>query len=380
VSGIATLTHEQAAGLEGFGHKIRVLTIKPDGMAEGDTLDVQRVSINTKPIVRLAGLRKALSAAIDAFQPDFIWCTNYRGFGLPVLLESVRRRIPYGLYLHGTELQTEARNWPRRRLFGKVLHSANCVATNSQNSAGLCQTIYGICPDVITPGVNPPVVDLESAKALRAQWLSGDSCRSESLVLISACRLARGKGLFKTLEALSELPRNIRERITYVIVGSGPEECTLKQRATQLKLVPQVIFTGRVSNDQIATHLAAADIYVQPSQPFGHFIESFGISFLEAQSVGLPCIGTRWGGIPESVREGVTGFLVEPGSTREIKDAILRLAIDEALRSQMGAAGRDWAADNSWGRHIAELNDIICKAAGQYQTDVPCSTNLNLTS
>lgn len=379
VSGIATLTHEQAVGLQRLGHEVRVLTTELTEEAVIDALDVQRVSVAAKPVFRLESLRKALSRSLDAFRPDFIWCTNYRGFGLPVLVEARRRRIPYGIYLHGTELQTEAQGWARRRILTKVLTSASCIVTNSQNSAAICQRLYNSNPVVITPGVHQPDIDRAAAEAIRATWLGCQPHVIVPLVLVSACRLAGGKGLSETLEAINELPADILARLTYVIMGSGPEETALREKARQLNLSARVIFTGPVANNKVATHLAAADIYIQPSQPAGPFLESFGISYLEAQAAGLPCIATSWGGIPEAVRDGETGILVGPGSISQIQRAIIRLTSDEILRTRMGAAAIRWAAQNSWDRHLAQLNETICIAAGCLPPSVPSPAVLNLT-
>jgi phosphatidylinositol alpha-1,6-mannosyltransferase len=88
-------------------------------------------------------------------------------------------------------------------------------------------------------------------------------------------------------------------------------------------------------------------------------VEGFGISIVEASASGLPVIGSRSGGIPEAIRDGETGFLVEPDDPAALAATAIRLLGDEGLRRRMGAAGR--AAVESyynWDRVAADLIGI----------------------
>ncbi len=68
--------------------------------------------------------------------------------------------------------------------------------------------------------------------------------------------------------------------------------------------------------------------------------EGLGSTLLDAMAMGLAVAGTRAGGIPEAVEEGVTGVLVPPGNSEALADAIVRLLGDAAIRTRMGEAGR----------------------------------------
>ena len=86
--------------------------------------------------------------------------------------------------------------------------------------------------------------------------------------------------------------------------------------------------------------MSAADVLCLPS-----YREGFGSVIIEAASVGLPAIASRIYGVTDSVMEGVTGVLHEPGSSEEIAGAMLHLASDERARAQMGEAARRRAHD-----------------------------------
>ena len=76
------------------------------------------------------------------------------------------------------------------------------------------------------------------------------------------------------------------------------------------------------------------DVYTLPS-----YNEGLPGSVLEAMSAGLPCVSTPVGGIPEAVRDGETGYLVEPGDVDGLAQALATLVADETLRLRMGEAG-----------------------------------------
>ena len=99
----------------------------------------------------------------------------------------------------------------------------------------------------------------------------------------------------------------------------------------------------------VETVYAAADVFVCPSD-----FESYGMANLEAMSCGKPVVSTRRGGPSETIVEGVTGFLVDPGDADALAARVLRLLRDETLRQSLGAAGRE---------HVKRLFSIEAEAA-----------------
>ena len=91
-----------------------------------------------------------------------------------------------------------------------------------------------------------------------------------------------------------------------VMVGDGPDRVIAEKEAETLGVSDQTMFLGRV--DAIAPLLAGADLFLLPTER-----ESFGLSALEALACGVPVIGAKAGGLPEVVRDGVTGILRDVG-------------------------------------------------------------------
>jgi hypothetical protein len=102
----------------------------------------------------------------------------------------------------------------------------------------------------------------------------------------------------------------------------------------------RVHFHGAVSDERLARFYAGCDVFVAPS-----LLESFGLIYAEAMQYGKPVVGCRAGGIPELVRDGIDGFVVEPGSVDALEATLDRLMSDPELRERLGRAGRARIAD-----------------------------------
>lgn len=86
-----------------------------------------------------------------------------------------------------------------------------------------------------------------------------------------------------------------------------------------------------VSNE-VPAYMRSADIYIQPSRS-----EGIGLALMEAASASLPLVGTKVGGIPEVVRDGDNGILVESENAEMLAEAISKLLCDTELRQRLGA-------------------------------------------
>jgi len=111
--------------------------------------------------------------------------------------------------------------------------------------------------------------------------------------------------------------------------------------------VRQVIYHSHIRHDAMMQQYHGADVFIQPSV----WDEPFGVPVIEAMAASVPVIASRSGGMPELVRDGVTGSLVARDSANELANAILRLLGDPKLRQSMGEAGRQRALELfSWER------------------------------
>jgi glycosyltransferase involved in cell wall biosynthesis len=141
----------------------------------------------------------------------------------------------------------------------------------------------------------------------------------------------------------------------FIGVGGMPHasyKATIAQLVKDLDLGESLIMTGfREDVSQIVT---ALDVAVLASN-----YEPFGRALVEAMAAGKPVIGTRVGGIPEIIEDGVTGFLVPPGSPEELARAIIRILQDPDLAQRMGAVGRERAETRfSPERYVTQVQQV----------------------
>ena len=118
------------------------------------------------------------------------------------------------------------------------------------------------------------------------------------------------------------------------MVGDGPDRVLLEQRARELGVTRDMVFLGY--QEDVAPFYAAFDALVLPS---GN--EGTPVTVIEALAAELPVVATRVGGVPDVVRDGEDGFLVEAGATDDLAERLGRLARDPALRARMGKKGRE---------------------------------------
>jgi phosphatidylinositol alpha-1,6-mannosyltransferase len=121
----------------------------------------------------------------------------------------------------------------------------------------------------------------------------------------------------------------------------------------------RVVFIPDVTEAELPAVYCAADLYLGVSRRDGRSVEGVGIALAEANASGLPVIAGRSGGIPELVRDGETGLLVDPERTGPLVQAIERLLDNPELARRLGPAGRaDVERYYNWDRVVGELRGI----------------------
>ncbi|MHB1987632.1 MAG: glycosyltransferase family 4 protein [Acidimicrobiales bacterium] len=143
------------------------------------------------------------------------------------------------------------------------------------------------------------------------------------------------KGLVPLLEALAKV-RTERDDAHLVVIGRLKENSRVSEVIERLCLRNEVCFVSGISDDELATWYATAEIAVVPS-----LYEGFSLPAIEAMSCGVPLVATTGGALREVAgRHGETALLVEPNDPGALAAAILRGLDDAELRARVGAAGR----------------------------------------
>jgi glycosyltransferase involved in cell wall biosynthesis len=152
---------------------------------------------------------------------------------------------------------------------------------------------------------------------------------SGETLLVTVGRLEFNKGLDVLADALSRVARPdgplARHGWRWVIVGAGPFKGDLERAVAERGLASHVLFTGRIGDADLHAWYEAATLFVHPTR-----YEGSSLVTLEAMAHRKAVVATRAGGLPDKVRPGVNGWLVDPGDP-----AGLSVTLEDALSDPM---------------------------------------------
>lgn len=134
---------------------------------------------------------------------------------------------------------------------------------------------------------------------------------------------------------------NVFPDAVFIIGGDGLLRPSLESLVNTLGLSQNVIFAGRIPYIDLPYFYSACDVFVIPS-----IVEAFGLVTVEAMACGKPVIGTNVGGIPDTIKNGINGYLVNPKDPKSLAEKIVFLLESPSLAKRMGKKGRRIAEEN----------------------------------
>ncbi len=157
--------------------------------------------------------------------------------------------------------------------------------------------------------------------------------------------MIREKGIYEILAAIEELRKSYK--FVFTFVGDGALLNDVRQEIRELGWEGSVSALGWVSDAEFQHILSSADVFVLPS-----YAEGFPMSLIEAFSKGLPAICSDVGGISDSLRDGVNGYLIPPRQIQPIIEAMKRYLSNPQIIADHSRAALDIVKTN----HMAETN------------------------
>lgn len=225
---------------------------------------------------------------------------------------SAKHALKYVLTEHSSEILNGNLTTERRALAHEVYTDAHCVIAVSEP---LADRILEIAPRANVKVINNLVLD--SVFALKsAQYLNDNAIR-----IASVCSLVAPKRIQLAIQAIAALPDGLRNRVTYDVIGDGPERPILEKQAAAGGI--NAIFHGHQKHLNAMELLSRADLLLHPSS-----YETFGIVIAEAMALGIPAIATRCGG-PQNIINDDTGILVPVDDVTALADALFRVLTDK---------------------------------------------------
>jgi glycosyltransferase involved in cell wall biosynthesis len=303
------------------------------------------------------------------WRPDLILCTHLALGPIAWLLANLRRR-PYWIVVHGIEA------WGYLPFFKRVAlsHADRVIVTSAFSRKQVVKRHHIDSSRILSLPctLDETLLNVEAAGGALCRYLTDD--RRVVLTVARMDASERYKGHDIVLRALLPLVAKI-PRLTYVIVGDGDDRPRVERRTRELGLTEHVVFTGQVSDAELAALYNRSEIFVLPArtvidefQPKG---EGFGIVFLEAMAFGKPVVGPKYGAPTELIRDGENGLLVEPGDTTSVSEALVNLLTNPEMAREMGQAGSDWVRRHySYGSFRERLREILTVKTGRNPTNV----------
>ena len=353
--------HPEAGGAEAFceelaercgakGYDVVVLCARVKGAPSMEQQNGYRIirmggRFTVYPLVLgwLAVHRREVSMVMDS--------ENGIPFFTPLVL---KRSTPVVLLLHHIHQDQFAKYFsPGVALIGRWIERVGCrwvygqraVAAMSNSTASGARSIMRL---------SGPITVIHTG------WttvLKIDNSRLERTInptLVAVGRLVPHKRHEMLIAALASLIK-YDEKVHLHLIGSGPEEHTLKSLAKQLSVTENITFHHGISDLERDELLSSAWMTVNASQG-----EGWGLSIIEANSLGIPALAFNRPGLKDSIQAGETGWLLEDDV--DLAQGI-RLAIEElrdlAFADEISERAREWASQFSWERMVADVLEVF---------------------
>ncbi|HEY5797214.1 MAG TPA: glycosyltransferase family 4 protein [Bosea sp. (in: a-proteobacteria)] len=183
-------------------------------------------------------------------------------------------------------------------------------------------------------------LDLQRFPAPPSRAARDGSDAADPVRFVTIGRAVEKKGFDDLLDALAKLPADLHWRLTHI--GGGEKLKALQAQALALGLAERVTWAGPKAQGEVVAALREADLFVLPSRQAGDG-DRDGLPnvVMEAASQALPIVATDFAGIPEFVREGVEGLLVQPGDVEGLARALGELAGSPERRAMLGRAAHE---------------------------------------
>lgn len=297
---------------------------------------------------------------LAAFNPNLIHIATPDGLGIGALKWAKKHKVPvvssyhthFLSYVDYYKLFLGPVKWPFKKMMQWFYPQCErtYVPTQSMIDELAREQIHGHMKiwarGIDTDSFNPKKRDVE--------WRRSVGIADDELVVSFVSRLVWEKELRTYIESVRSLQKEF-PKVRAMVVGDGP---AMKEAQ---RLLPNGIFTGFCSGDDLARAYASSDIFLFPS-----FTETFGNVTLEAMSSGLPCLVADAIGSRSLVIDGQNGFLAKAG---DLSDFITKLRIlieDASLREQMAQQSRVLAMNYQWSSINHALVEDYYKVIDEY--------------
>jgi glycosyltransferase involved in cell wall biosynthesis len=349
LGGAEIAAYNIAKQLSKRGHEVHVVAILDHNLPKESTQNgfcVHRVKTVEIPLLRntIYGIKSLF--VVKKIKPDIVHSqsTSVHNAGLPAFLIKKILKLPYVVWDQGSE-DLSRLGKPFRKTIIKNSDAAIALTNDTKRAM---QKICDMPISVIPNGVEFNKFENLSRHDLRNKL----KIKKDEKVIIFVGRLHPIKGLPYLIEAMKIIYQKC-PKSKLLIVGDGEEKNNLENLVKKLNLNVCATFIGMVPNETVPEYMVASDVFVLPS-----LSEGFPVVILEAMASALPIVTTKVRGLPEIIKNGVNGILVEPRNSEEIAEKVLLLLNNNELRQRISEKNKEKVKKYGWEDVAGKLEEI----------------------
>jgi len=221
----------------------------------------------------------------------------------------------YIVTCHGLEILAENIKGYKKKLFPKVLSNAALISADSRYTKEIIIKKFSINPKKIK--IITPAIDLEKFVHIKR-------VKKEKIIFGTLTRFNKRKNVPNIIKALNIIKENYNIDFIYYLAGKGLEKKRIMRELKKAKF--EWKYFGEISEEKkIKEFYPALDVFVMPPLEMPGDVEGFGIVYLEANTYGIPVVASRTGGVPDAVKENISGVFADPSNPNDIAIKIINL-------------------------------------------------------
>jgi N-acetyl-alpha-D-glucosaminyl L-malate synthase BshA len=260
------------------------------------------------------------------------------------------RRLPFVTTLHGTDITLVGLDRSYLPITRFSIEESDGVTAISEYLRDVTLREFDIhrTVEVIPNFVNCDVFRPADGQCRREEFAPGGE-----KILVHLSNFRPVKRVPDVVEIFARVRQAIPTKL--LMIGDGPDRTVAEWMVREKKIGQDVIFLGK--QNQVQDLLNCGDVLLLPSE-----MESFGLAALEGMACGVPAVCSRVGGVPEVLRDGVEGFLVEVGDVPHMAARVLEILSNPQRQAQMSRAARERAQGNFCSTTIIPLYEDLYRS------------------
>lgn len=366
INGVAMSVLQLAKGLQQLGH--RILLVRPEQKASSPAFEPDALClVKAQALPKYPDLRFGwpqmlkIGRSFDQFKPDIVHIVTEGPLGLAALNVAKQRNYPISSGFH-SPFHEFSRFFDLAFLVKPLQHylkwfhnqtNLTCVPSVETKQALLdfgvtCQLA------VVSRGVDNSLFNPSKRdEALRQAW----GATTDTTVMLYVGRVSPEKNIDLSIKAYRAAKKAQPERdFKFVVVGDGPDRARLQQ------LVPEAVFAGMQTGEDLARHYASGDVFL-----FGSEVETFGNVVLEALSSGVPVLAYDYACAALVMQHGQHGWCVPLRDVKRFEVEAMNLPEKSVLRS-MGDKAAQRAGQFAWQLAIQQFDEALKTTVEKHQS------------